>query len=115
MPRTQRLNDFELMLLLATLRVDDAYGVRIAREVERTTGRRVLMGAAYTALDRLEQRGLVSSALGDPTPERGGRAKRYFRVTSRGVDAVRQTRRALETLWTGVSQLGASQLKEKRT
>ena len=105
-----RLTDFELMLLLAALRVDDAYGVAIAREVERTTGRRVLMGAAYTALDRMEQRGLVSSTLGDPTPERGGRAKRYFRVTLQGLDAVKQTRRALETLWTGVPQL-----EEKRT
>lgn len=110
MPSARRLTDFELMLLLATLRVHDAYGVMIAREVERTTGRRVLMGAAYTALDRLEQRGLVSSRLGDPTPERGGRAKRYFHVTARGLEAVRQTRRALEDLWTGVPQL-----TEKRT
>jgi len=110
MPRTQHLNDFELVLLLAALRVDEAYGVQIAREVERTTGRRVLMGAAYTALDRLEQRGLVSSRLGDPTPERGGRAKRYFRVTPRGLEAIKDTRRALETLWTGVPEL-----KEERT
>lgn len=110
MSPTERLTDFELMLLLATLRVDEAYGVQIAREVEQTTGRRVLMGAAYTALDRLEQRGLVSSAVGDPTPERGGRAKRYFEVTPRGLAAVKQTRRALETLWTGVPLL-----KEKRT
>lgn len=105
MPRTAHLNDFELMLLLATLRLDDAYGVQIAREVERTTGRRVLMGAAYTALDRLEQRGLVESRLGDPTPERGGRAKRYFEVTRSGIEAVRQTRQALESLWSGVPQL----------
>lgn len=110
MPRDQRLTDFELMLLLATLRVDQTYGVQIAREVERTTGRRVLMGAAYTALDRLEQRGLVSSTLGDPTPERGGRAKRYFEVTPNGLEAVRQTRQALETLWAGLPQL-----KEKRS
>jgi len=110
MPRATHLNDFELMLLLATLRVDEAYGVQIAREVEQTTGRRVLMGAAYTALDRLEARGLVSSRLGEPTAERGGRAKRYFTVTPRGLEAVRQTRQALETLWTGVAQL-----QEKRT
>lgn len=110
MPRAPRLNDFELMLLLATLRVDEAYGVQIAREVEETTGRRVMMGAAYTALDRLEERGFVSSRLGEPTAERGGRAKRYFTVTPRGLEAIRQTRRALETLWTGVPRL-----KEKRT
>jgi PadR family transcriptional regulator PadR len=110
MPRSPHLNDFELMLLLAALRLDDAYGVQIAREVERTTGRRVLVGAAYTALDRLERQGLVASTLGDPTPERGGRAKRFFHVTSRGLDAVKDTRRALETLWSGVPLL-----KEKRT
>jgi len=105
MPRARRLTDFELMLLLATLRVEEAYGVRIAREVERTAGRRVLIGAAYNALDRLEKRGLVASRVGDPTPERGGRARRYFRVTPEGLDAVRQTRRVLESLWTGVPQL----------
>jgi PadR family transcriptional regulator PadR len=110
MPRKRVLTDFELMLLLATLRVEEAYGVQIAREVERSAGRRVLMGAAYNALDRLEKRGLVTSTVGDPTPERGGRARRYFRVTPRGLEAVKQTRRALETLWTGVPQL-----KEERT
>jgi DNA-binding PadR family transcriptional regulator len=105
MPRTHGLTDFELILLLATLRVDEAYGVLIAREVERTAGRRVLMGAAYNSLDRLEKRGLVTSTVGNPTPERGGRAKRYFRVTPKGLDAVKKTRRVFETLWTGVPQL----------
>jgi DNA-binding PadR family transcriptional regulator len=105
------LTDFELMLLLATLRVGDAaYGVEIAREVERTGGRRVLLGAAYTALDRLEQRGYVTSTIGEPSPERGGRAKRLFRVTPRGLKAVKDTRRALVALWQDVPQL-----KEKRT
>jgi DNA-binding PadR family transcriptional regulator len=105
------LTDFELMLLLATLRVGDrAYGVEIAREIERTGGRPVLLGAAYTALDRLEERGYVSSSIGDPSPERGGRAKRFFRVTPRGVKAVKDTKRALVALWQDVPQL-----KEKRT
>jgi DNA-binding PadR family transcriptional regulator len=105
------LTDFELMLLLATLRVGDrAYGVEIAREIERTGGRPVLLGAAYTALDRLEARGYVSSSIGDPSPERGGRAKRFFRVTPRGVKAVKDTKRALVALWQDVPQL-----KEKRT
>ena len=100
------LTDFELMLLLAILRLNDgAYGVPIAREIETTTGRRVVLGAAYTALDRLEERGLVSSTIGDPTPERGGRAKRYFSVTSRGLRAVKDTQRALTALWANVSQL----------
>jgi DNA-binding PadR family transcriptional regulator len=105
------LTDFELMLSLAILRVgDDAYGVRIAREIESISGRRVLLGAAYAALDRLERNGLVSSTIGTPTAERGGRAKRFFRVTARGVRAVRNTQQALVALWRDVPQL-----KERRT
>jgi DNA-binding PadR family transcriptional regulator len=100
------LTDFELMILLATLRTGDgAYGVQIAREIEETSGRTVLLGAAYAALDRLERNGLVASTVGDPTPERGGRAKRFFRVTPRGVRAVKDTQRALVALWTGIPQL----------
>ncbi len=94
------------MILLAILRVgDEAYGVPIAREIERTGERSVVLGAVYAALDRLEANGLVSSTLGDPTPARGGRAKRFFRVTPAGLTAVRQTRRALTRLWEGVAQL----------
>jgi PadR family transcriptional regulator, regulatory protein PadR len=100
------LTDFELMILLAILRVgDDAYGVPIAREIEETGGRTVVLGAVYAALDRLEENGLAASTVGDPTPERGGRAKRFFRVTPAGLKAVRQTQRALMNLWTGVPQL----------
>ena len=100
------LTDFELMILLAALRVsDDAYGVQIAREIERTGGRRVLLGAVSTALDRLERNGLVASVVGDPTPARGGRAKRFFRVTPRGLRAVKETQQALIALWTNVPRL----------
>jgi len=107
----QFLTDFELMILLAILRTgDEAYGVQIAREIETTGGRRVLLGAVYTALDRLERNGLVTSAVGSPTPQRGGRAKRFFRVTPRGLRAARDTQDALVALWRGVPQL-----KEKRT
>jgi DNA-binding PadR family transcriptional regulator len=105
------LTDFELMLLLGILRVgDEAYGVQIAREVEATSGRRVLLGAAYAALDRLERNGLVASALGSPSPERGGRAKRFFRVTPRGLRAARETQQALVALWRGLPQM-----KERET
>jgi len=105
MPR-RLLTDFELMLVLAILRVgDDAYGVQIAREIETTVGRRVLLGAAYAALDRLEENGLVSSRTGSPTPERGGRAKRFFHVTARGIQAAKQTQQALVALWQDVPQL----------
>jgi PadR family transcriptional regulator, regulatory protein PadR len=100
------LTDFELMILLAILRVgDEAYGVQIAREIEATGGRRVLLGAAYAALDRLERNGLVSSRVGSPTRERGGRAKRFFRVMPRGLRAVRNTQQALIALWRDVPQL----------
>lgn len=105
MPRDY-LTDFELMILLAVLRVgEDAYGVPIAREIEETGGRTVVLGAVYAALDRLEANGLVTSAVGDPTPERGGRAKRYFRVTPAGLKAVRQAQRALTSLWADVPAL----------
>jgi DNA-binding PadR family transcriptional regulator len=103
------LTDFELMILLAVLRADDqAYGVVIAREIERTGRRAVLLPAVYAALDRLERNGLVASTVGDPTPSRGGRAKRYFRVTTRGLKAIKETRRALVALWTGVPALEGS-------
>jgi PadR family transcriptional regulator PadR len=102
----EALGNFELMVLLAILRVGDhAYGVPIAREIEGKSGREVLLGSVYAALDRLEVKGLVASDMGDPTPERGGRAKKYFRVTARGVREARETRRALVGLWRGLPQL----------
>ncbi|MBM3821013.1 MAG: PadR family transcriptional regulator [Acidimicrobiia bacterium] len=105
MPRPY-LTDFELMILLAVLRVGDAaYGVPIAREIEETGGRPVLLGAVYAALDRLERRRLVSSRVGEATAERGGRAKRYFAVTARGVRAVKETQRALTALSSGIAAL----------
>jgi PadR family transcriptional regulator, regulatory protein PadR len=100
------LTDFELVILLAVLRLGaQAYGVQIAREIEATSGRRVLLGAAYAALDRLERNRLVTSSVGEATPERGGRAKRFFRVTPRGVRAVKDTREALVAMWQDVPQL----------
>ena len=100
------LTDFELMILLAVLRVrDEAYGVPIAREIEDTAGRMVTLGAVYLALDRLQQNGLVVSELGEATPERGGRAKRFFRITPKGLRSVRSTQRALVALWKGIPEL----------
>ena len=102
----QFLTDFELIILLAVLRVgDSAYGVSIANEIEQTGGRTVLLAAIYTALDRLEDNGLVTSSYGDPTPERGGRAKRFFKVTSKGLKAVKDTQRSFVSLWSGIAQL----------
>jgi DNA-binding PadR family transcriptional regulator len=105
MPR-ELLTDFELMILLATLRVgEQAYGVPIAREIETTGGRQVALAAVYAALDRLERQDFVTSRIGDATPERGGRAKRLFEVTPRGLRAIKVTQRALVALWTDVPQL----------
>src|SRR5580700_8417365 len=94
------LGEFELMLLLTLIRLgDDAYGVTLSRELALRRGREVSVGSVYAALDRLELKGLVKSTLGESTPERGGRAKRYFRVTKQGLRAVRETRRVLNKLW----------------
>ena len=100
------LTDFELMILLAVLRAgEEAYGVAVARDIEQTTGRTVLLGAVYAALERLERNGVVASAMGEPTAARGGRAKRFFRVTPRGLRAVKDTQQALVALWSGLPQL----------
>src|SRR3954470_11749478 len=102
----QHLTDFELMILLSILRIgEDAYGVPIARQIEETGKRTVLLGAIYTALDRLEANGLVTSSYGDPTPERGGRAKRFFKVTAKGIKAVKEAQKAFTALWSGIPQL----------
>jgi PadR family transcriptional regulator PadR len=100
------LGQFELMVLLVLMRLgDDAYGVTIAEELEEQTGREVVIASVYATLERLQDRGLVSSSLGDATPERGGRAKRYFRVTGAGVREVRDARRSLISLWKGLPEL----------
>jgi PadR family transcriptional regulator PadR len=94
------LGEFELMLLLAVIHLgDEAYGVPISRELEAHRGRTVSVGSVYAALERLETKGLVTSSLGDPTPERGGKAKRYFRITKEGLRQVQETRRVLTKLW----------------
>jgi len=83
------LGRFEHHLLLTVIRLgDDAYGMTIRRELAQHTGREVAVGAIYTALSRLEARGLVRSNLGEPTPERGGKARRYYRVLPAGLRAV---------------------------
>jgi PadR family transcriptional regulator PadR len=106
MRKRDYLGQFELMVLLAILQAgEDAYGVPIAREIEDTTGKEVALGSIYAALDRLEAKGLVTSEMGDPTPERGGRAKRYFHVTGKGVRQARDAQRTLSKLWRGLPQL----------
>jgi PadR family transcriptional regulator PadR len=100
------LGEMELMVLLAVVRLEAAaYGVPISKELLLLADREVALGSIYSALDRLEQKGFVTSTLGDPTPERGGRAKRYFRPTPAGLRALRTTRTALINLWSGIPLL----------
>ena len=94
------LGNFELMVMLVLIRLgEDAYGVPISRELEAQTGREVALGSVYAALERLERKGFVSSSLGDPTAERGGRAKRYFRLTAKGLRETRDAQRIFTHLW----------------
>ena len=86
------LGRFEELILLAMLRLGpEAYGLALRREVAERTGREVSTGALYTALKRLEHRGLVSSEVGEPTAERGGRRKRHYRLEDPGVVALRDS------------------------
>jgi PadR family transcriptional regulator PadR len=73
--------------------------------LKQKSGREVSLGSIYATLERLETKGLVSSELGEPTPERGGRAKKYFSVTAKGMRTVRETQRMLKQLWQGLRQL----------
>ena len=103
MSSREYLGEFEHIIVLALLRLEDrAYGVTVRQEIEIRTKREVSIGAVYATLDRLESKGYVKSYLGDPTPERGGRSKRFFRVTAKGVAAVNRTRRALVSMTEGL-------------
>jgi DNA-binding PadR family transcriptional regulator len=100
------LGEFEFMLLLAVVHLgEEAYGVPISRELEGNRGRRVSIGSVYAALERLEVKGLIVSDLGDPTPERGGKAKRYFRITKKGLRQVHETRQVLTRMWQAIPEL----------
>jgi PadR family transcriptional regulator, regulatory protein PadR len=82
------LGEFEYLLLTSAVRLaENAYGVAIRLDIENSTGRPCSIGALYTTLDRLEDKGLVKTSLGDATPRRGGRPKRMVRVTARGIEA----------------------------
>lgn len=109
MAKPNYLGEFELMVLLTIVRLgEEAYGVPLARELAATRGRDVAVGSVYAALDRLEEKGLISSALGESTPERGGRAKRYFRITEQGLRSVHETREVLNKLWRSLPSPGGA-------
>jgi PadR family transcriptional regulator len=97
------LGSFEHIVLLGLLRLsDDAYGVTVRKEIESRTGREVSIGAIYATLARLEAKGYVKSHLSDPTPERGGRSKRFFRVTANGIAEVNRSHRAIRRMSQGL-------------
>ena len=101
---SESLGDFEKMILFALYRLgSDAYGVTISGEIRERTGREVSIGSVYTALHRMEKRGLVTARMGESTPERGGRRKKYYRITPAGADALSASYEALKQMADGVT------------
>ena len=106
------LGEFEQIVLLAVARLgDEAYGTTIRREIDRRVGRDVSVGALYATLERLETKGLVRTRDGEPTAQRGGRAKRFYALSAAGVRALREARSVQDRMWEGLD-LGA---RGKRT
>jgi PadR family transcriptional regulator PadR len=103
MPPHKALGEFEQMVLLAILQLDgEVYGVPVVEEIERRTGRAVSRSAVYVTLRRLEQKGLVSSWMSEPTPERGGKPRRCVKVEPEGVRLLRESRFAMDRMWRGL-------------
>ena len=103
MTSREGLNEVDQMVMLALVRLEsDAYGVTIRAEIESRSERSVSMAAVYSALDRLERRGYAQSLLSSPTSERGGRAKKHFRITAEGAAELRQARGVMARMWEGL-------------
>ena len=99
----EALGEFEQLVLLAIVHLgDDVYGVPIADEIERRTGRSVSAAAVYVTLRRLEHKGLLSSCMSDPTPARGGKARRCVRLTPAALESLRAARPAIDSMWEGL-------------
>jgi DNA-binding PadR family transcriptional regulator len=99
----QNLGEFEQMVLLAIAHLrDEAYAIPIVDEIERRTGRSVVRAAVYITLRRLEEKGFVSSWMGEPVHERGGKSRRYVKLEAAGVQALREARNAAERMWRGL-------------
>jgi PadR family transcriptional regulator PadR len=97
------LGEFEQLIVLAILQLSgDVYGVPIVDEIERRTGRTVAPAAVYVTLRRLEEKGLVSSWMSEPTAERGGKARRCVKVTRAGIETVRDARQVIDQMWKGL-------------
>lgn len=103
------LGEFEQFLLLSILKLgDNAYGSTIRQLLAETIQRDVTIGALYTTLERLEKKGLLDSKMGEVTPERGGRAKKYFKVTAKGLQSLKRSKQALTSMWENVVLIQAS-------
>ena len=106
MRKREYLGQLELMVLLAVMRpAGDAYGVLISREIAEKSGREVALASVYAALERLERKGFITSALGEPTAERGGKARTYFAPTANGVKEARNAHATLLGLSRGLPDL----------
>ncbi len=106
MTKGGHLGELEQMLLLAVLQLkDEGCGADVMREMGERGGREVTRGTLYVTLDRLEAKGLLTSRLGEPTPRRGGRPKRYLSVTTEGIEALQDSRAALVRMWQGLDNL----------
>jgi len=104
----QSLGEFEQMVMVAILQLEgDVYGVPIVEEIEGRTGRSVSRSAVYVTLRRLERKGLVSSRMSDPLPERGGKPRRCVEVEPEGLRALHESRRAMEQMWRGLDGTAA--------
>ena len=105
MPRGDFLGSLEQVVMLAVLRLgDDAYGMTVRREIEERTGREISIGAVYATLERLESKGYLSSFTGEPTAERGGRAKRHFQIEAPGERALSASQEALRSMSAGLGR-----------
>jgi PadR family transcriptional regulator PadR len=99
------LGDFEQLVLLGVLRLDaDAYGAAIRQEIHARSGRDVSINAVYTTLDRLEAKGLLRSWVGEPTPQRGGRRRKFYALRPAGVAALRHAYRAFTAMADGLEE-----------
>lgn len=104
MSQDKFIGELEHMVLLVILQLkDQAYGAQIRQYLAQRVGRDLSIGALYTTLERLEQKGLLTTSLGEATAERGGRAKKHFEITAQGSQALRRSKAALDQLWTGIA------------
>jgi DNA-binding PadR family transcriptional regulator len=103
MSKGDHLGEFEVLVLLAILRLrTDAYGMAVRREIEDRAGRKASIGALYITLDRMEEKGFIQSEMGEATPERGGRAKRFFSVNPSGIEALKKSLGEVRTMAAGL-------------